>query len=659
MNRRRAPTFNGSTFQRGMATLLTVLLGAIALTVTALGVLYLVGSSGQKQFAVHASTNAKAGAWAGVELIRKYLIERANVSTTLTDLPSGISVGLGSNTVSVSWQSVVATSATQYRITANVRSQNGPARSSAVVQAVYDVSLGGSSPADVSLSSTLYIGHNLNMSGGIVFKGDNARFVVNGSSTLSSASITGLKSLKATGNIVLGSAISVPEVFSNGTLTLNGGASTLNGSALGDITVSSGGSQGVLSTNANLTISNGSVAAGNALGFIAVSSGGSQGTLTAGKTISISNGTTTESDAVGNITISSWPTTTRVNSQATVTCPSQWWTQFSSIRAKATSGCPAANVVAPAAVSVNLMAPLTALGVTQPKIDAYLLQNSANYVFQYSNGREMVTVNNVQGIANGTYYLGAYGWQSGRGWHDFLCAQVDTNGNCTSPSVPNASLRTICQGFSTSNGCFSYNASTSTWTISGKNLAPGVMWFSGHLNLSDGTYYNTFIATGNIATSGSHVTYAENYTGYATICQNQYPLNATNDFLGLYPTQLCNASAGTLKTNAIGNIAYLAGGYVGTVFSGGQITLGASTLVYGSVLAGDVLVTGGSSTVYGYVVAAGEGASTANTWGGSTTIDVTNLPSTYAPDKVPDMTAAGSTSTPTPATATLVWSRYL
>jgi hypothetical protein len=653
----------GPRRQKGMATIITVLMAGLAITVSTLGILYSVRSANDRQMAVHATTHSESGAWAAAEVIRKYLEGRAALKDGLTTLPATLSFALGTNAITASWLSVTAVDATSYRVTTNIRSENAAERSTTVFQSVYTVTTGGGGSAPTTqLGSPLTIHNDLNLTGGIAFKGDNPRLVVEGSATLNNASITGLKTIKATKDILIGSGISVDEVFANGTLTLTGSANTLNGSALGNVTISSGGTQGVINTNSDLNISNGSVATGNALGNITDSSGGSQGTLTAGKDIAISNGSVTESNAVGYVTITSWPTTTRVNSQATVTCPSQYWGNYASIKAKATIGCPTSNVVAPAVVTINLMKPLVPFTVPKDHVDAYELKDSANYILEYVNGRMSVTVANVNGIANGTYYLGNYGWSGNRGWNDFLCSAVDTNRNCTLPATPDATLRTICQGQSTSNTCFSYDAASSTWTVSGKNLAPGVFWFNGNVNLSNGTYYNTFLATGNIATSGSHKTYSENYVGYAAICQNQFPINATPDFQGLYPTQLCDISKSAMKSNAIGNIAYLAGGYVGGNFSGGQITLGASTEVFGSVIAGDLLLTGGSSTVHGYVTAAGQGSSTNNTWGGSTTIDLTNLPPGYDPSTIPDTSngsGQGSGSGSGTPLAILKWARYL
>lgn len=128
-------------------------------------------------------------------------------------------------------------------------------------------------------------------------------------------------------------------------------------------------------------------------------------------------------------------------------------------------------------------------------------------------------------------------------------------------------------------------------------------------------------------------------------------------------SNFCDNSGTKLISNALGSIAYLDGSFVGEVFSGGFITLGASSNIYGSIVAGDVFLTGGSSTVHGYVTAAAQGATSANAWSGSTLIDLTNLPSTYVPGEIPVTKPCSSNCTNSPntsvSTVTIKWTRYL
>ncbi|KAF1066902.1 MAG: hypothetical protein GAK45_01806 [Pseudomonas citronellolis] len=654
--------------QRGVATVLIVLVTALALGALALMLLMGVRGNQERQVMVHASTHSQAGAWSGVELFRRYFqslsseqLSALQVSTT------PIRATLGDNALSATLVALQAPTSGStdkaYSLTVDIDNQEAAAQAASIIRVVYSVTPGGAATTSDDFDGTVTIRNDLKMTGGIEIRGgESAKINVDGSATLSSASIVGLKTLKATGDVYLGSNISVEEVFANGTLTLTGSATTLKGSSLGNLTYSSGGSSGVLSTNGDLTISNGSVTTGNALGNIVVSSGFSQGTLTAGKTISISNGSTQVANAVGNITLSSWQTIGQISSQATVTCTSVYWTSFTRIRALATSNCPTSTAVqAPVSVSISLMTPLEAFTVPKPKVDAYELKDMANYVFEAVGSKLRVTVKSVNGLADGVYYLGNYSWQSNRAWQDFLCQEVDSNRNCTLPVKPDSSLRTICQGFSQSNACFSYDSASNTWSISGKNLAPGVMWFEGNLAIQNGNYYDTFLATRGISTGGSTTVGALNYMGYSVVCGLNYPANATSEFAGLYPSNLCDTSSKAMVSNSIGNIALLAGGYVDGTFQGGTINLGASNEIYGSVVAGDLLLTSGSSTVHGYVTAAGQGTGTVNNWSGSTIIDLRNLPSGYDPGDIPSMddSCESDCDSASESSATVKWVRYL
>lgn len=302
-------------------------------------------------------------------------------------------------------------------------------------------------------------------------------------------------------------------------------------------------------------------------------------------------------------------------------------------------------------------------------VDVYLLKNAANYVFEIdSSGKRKVTVRNVSGITDGSYFLGDYNYQwdvpsLARGNKDYLCTAVNSNGICTAPTVP---YRTICQGQSEYNGCFSYVASSQTWTISGNSMAPGTAWFAGNLMLSNGTYLNTFLATGNESTSGNLKVFSPNYAGYTPVCTDArnaspYGILVNYRLSGLYPTDLC--VAGTYVPSALGNTALMAGGYSSPgVYSGGDISVGAANTIYGNVVAGGLLSTSGSTTIIGAVqvanLANSAGTGTTN-WGGSTTIDLNNLPPTFTPGVVPCMTTGGCGGTSGTPTARVRWSRFL
>ncbi|MFV8547371.1 hypothetical protein ACNRD9_04560, partial [Ralstonia pseudosolanacearum] len=108
---------------------------------------------------------------------------------------------------------------------------------------------------------------------------------------------------------------------------------------------------------------------------------------------------------------------------------------------------------------------------------------------------------------------------------------------------------------------------------------------------------------------------------------------------------------------AIGNIALLAGGYQNNTFAGGNIVLGASNSIFGNILAGGILDTSGNTSIQGYITVGNQGSSSAgSSWGASTTIDVSQLPSTFNPTQIPNGTTSGSSSKPS---VNVLWTRYL
>ncbi|MCY1340980.1 hypothetical protein D9M68_268530 [compost metagenome] len=614
------------TRQRGMATILIVLLAGLALTATALGVMHAVRGAQQKQVAVHASTHAQAGAWAGTEIFRQYLEQLDE--TELGQLQEGddIVMTVGERELHAS----IATSpeeidAGRYRVTANIRNQDDAARATSTIQAVYAVAPGGgqSNPSN-PWDNVINISGDLDMRGSVDVKGgDNANFNVDGRIDLG-GSVTGIKTMRATGDIELGGAVQVYELFTNGNITLHGSSAATKASALGNINVQSAGSQGKFYANGNVRFGNG---------------GGSVGTV----------------DALGN-----------------VYCVDTSWSRFVSIRAgKSVFDCP----LAPDRIAENRldeMQPLQPFVPPKPRVDAYELKDLANYVFEYRNGQVQVSVRNVNGIADGAYRLGKIRQNYNDRW-GYLCSALDGNGYCREEcsTVNNGScagvgvdrLRKITQG--TWDGAQSIAYDNGTWRLSGDGgdnapavVAPGALWFDGNLDLDSGKYRNTILATGNIATRGSHRTWSVNFAGYAETCNSAF-------YSGLYPSNFCNIGTQKLKSNALGNIGLLAGGYVGSAFNGGNIALGASTQVYGSVIAGNALETNGQSLIKGYVTVAKQGNATGTDWRGNTTIDLENLPESFDPGGIPGMGGedpcqgdCGQEGEQT-SQATLLWSRYL
>jgi len=164
------------------------------------------------------------------------------------------------------------------------------------------------------------------------------------------------------------------------------------------------------------------------------------------------------------------------------------------------------------------------------------------------------------------------------------------------------------------------------------------MFFDGNLHLENGHGMSTFFVSGNITTGGSFQTWALNYGGYEKICEGDPEhLNKSADienryqteFADHYPRSFCNIGGETYIAQKLGNIALAAGGRHPsnpTSYVGGDITLGASSVVIGSVFAGNHLFTEGDVDIRGLLSGSGDGdqtnSDTGNVFTGSTSINL-------------------------------------
>lgn len=577
----------------------------------------------------------------------------------------------------------------------------------------------GGSGGNSTLSAVIDINKDLVLSGNINIIGNNPVTInVNGNVTLS-GSVTGVDSankntitINATGAVSISSAISVANINSNSSVTLSGGAN-VSGSinAKGNVTLSGGGtySVGAINSNGNVTLSGGSATVGstinaqgnvtisggnayakaiNAMGYINWSSTNSTETtlksnsyviynasnqstssisangdvnLVAGAKSIVANGNITMSnngvisnvDATGNLALT--------NSSASATTG----TIGGVINCKTSANCSnvksvSSHAATPTPVSVSSVGTVT---TSHSSIDAYVLAPSANYTFSIDSSNFLrVSVKNISGVPDGYYYLGGSGvnpyYQDN---YYYLCSSV--TGSSSAPvckTIPTASPYSICYG-NNNNTCINYDSSSNTWKLTALNMAPGVLWFPGNVSFDSttSTYYNTILSAGNISIDGGNITIkSPNYAGYANICTN-------SKFSALYPTNFCNTSQKSLYSLAIGNIALLAGGYNSSgTYIGGTINLVSWNDVYGSVLAGNLFTTGGSTRVHGYIAVAATIGSTTS-WGNSTVIDLSNLPSTYDPTTIPCMancstttTTSATTTTPSPPSLVIHSTRY-
>jgi hypothetical protein len=683
-------------YERGAATILTVLLIGVGLVSASLGAMHAVRSTQERQLAAHAQVNAQSGVWATVEVVRAYLQTLNKDQLTKLSLNQVWTITGNDN---LTQQAILVDidppvePAIDYKVSARLTATDIAARSSSSLEVVYSVTPANPG-GNVALNGVLDFYNDLNLGGGITLNvPDGANFNVDGDFTAGSVGITGegLAKVAVTGNVTIGSNVDAEELWGRN-ITITGGATAAHiyafgtpiaeggvgsetsksktDTCCGNITTS-GGVTGIQTMNANGNVNSGgngfAAQVINARGSVTLSGGGSNhGTINAGGNVTAVNGTSVVGIATrGDVTLGG-NLVSALTAIGSVTCTVNWQT-FPSIKAGGTvTGCNTASGIQqnlnPKPV-VGIMEKLPPVKLVQPKVDAWMLRPSANYAMEFEGNKVKVTVNNIQGMTNGTYYIGTYDGKS----REYLCSVVDANNRCTSPAAK-TDAKPFCNGNGGGEftGCWTFNKTPGqeSWSVTGQSLPPGVMWFKGNLTLNGGNYYNTFVATGNVTTSGQLTTYAINYAGYDPICDNKFVKNGSTDFAGMKPTNFCQGT--TFKPSALGNIGILAGGYdpgnsanatTNTQYSGGLINLGAENSIYGTVLSGDILRTGGSTKIYGYISAAGlQLSEDINNLGGSTTVDLMNLPEGYNPNEIPNMDdSVGGTE----STAIVLWSRYL
>lgn len=618
--------------------------------------------------------------------------EGAGFSATIT----GVEQWNGSGWVAVTGNSALGstTAETRYRIHANISGQ-GAAGTSKMLEAYYELKLPAltqnnpQQPAQTSsgqyrLPDTVSIHSNLTLQGGINIEGDsNANFMVDGNATLS-GSVTGLDQLCATGDITIQSGITVNYVCSNKSVTISQGATVDRIVAIGQVNLNSGNAkvETVLSNGKVLFSGGGTkVTNVNATGDVSISGGAGQitGTLntegnvtwdnTFPANIINANGNVTyrpNSSATirsrGNVTLSAGDSkVANVYALGWVNLLSSWGAGISNIlRGGSTVNWKQGNTIgdgivkgqilgtAPKAweplvnvfrdpnltleispVSIPIIEPVV---MERPVIDANTFKESANYVFFYENGKRRVTVKNVEGIADGTYFIASYNTHN---THDYLCTALSGN-YCSEPPLAEKG-RTLCMGFGNGNSCFD-QSTAGNWVFNGQSLAPGTAWFEGNLKLANGKFVNTFLSTGHIdITQGSVRVYSPNYAGYAAMCTDSkgFSLSTDHRLAGIKPKNFCSTEGEYIST-PLGNVALLAGSFNSSgVFSGGNINLSASNEIYGTIMAGGVLKTSGSTKMYGALLVANTPKTGSTQIQGGVNIFLSDLPETYDPDVIP------------------------
>lgn len=654
------------------------MLVGLALMASTFAVVQHVRTSQDQSMTVHAQTQAQMNAWTGAELVRQYLAGLTSTQRTalLTTVQSGGTTGTaltfssGAETMAAKLMNTSTATNFVAQVTGTTAATVARAKSTATLELHYTVTGSSSVQSTLSTLSTVFkAGMNTKLEGSIdITKDASAQSVINISGDLSTGgnSISGADIINATGTINIGSGSSYKVLNSNCDVVISGGVQvvTINArrhvcgvggakvsgvaTANGSINMATSGNgslnalaQTVFTDSCSATASAGggdsNAAAtcaepiGAGVDMFTGNSNGEATTVNTNGSVYMGSGTIGTLKAAGNLVMKG----SGGNINGTVG-GSVVLNGFS-FNGTVTTGGASPSIATVAAVSIT----------PDNKFNATDYRTYANYAFYVSASNLLVDVKNVNGVTDGTYLLGN---ATGGSSYDYLCPT--SNSACNS----NNAIMNLCL----STKCIRYDASAQRWYVGNdmNAIRSGVVWFSGNLDAGNGTYYNTFIATGSITTSGSHVVYAPNYVGYAGVCTLSDATRVN------YPSNFCNIGSTSYDSSAaagLGSYAYMAGSFSGSTYDassyvGGNVTLGSSNNVFGYVLAGNAFTSTGSSTIKGYISAQGLGVANAaqttkfSTLGASTKIDATSLPSTLT-----TTTTTGSGN----ATVALKYARYL
>lgn len=688
--------------QRGIVTLLFLLLVALGLAAVTNAALNGASSAQRMQYAEHTATQAEMASWTGVELLSQ-AVKKLPAGATLQPGPvvfggpatnvSAKYIGLQNGYLTFDVTGTSAGSSSVLRVALVPPSANPPA---------------GGVGSSASILNGITLHGNTALSGSVAYSGAQPAnlTVLQGSLTMS-GSVSGLNTVCADGNVTAGSAIQVNTICANGAVELDGSANVQTISATGGVLLAGGSAvvSGTVQANGDVSLTGGSASANTILsqGNVSVTGGsasaqsitaqgnvnwtsgsGAAAQITAGGTVNYRPSGTTSSTSIaaqGNVMLTTAQNVKTAGSTTLVGYYGQgiagrldsqgllggasWGAGGGAVVASGTVG----SIVSPyptgsvkVQVQPGYVVSLPAVTVaavpafTQPavQVDANALKPLANLAFNGvdANGNPQVHVANVAGVTDGDYFIAG----SSTGGQNYLCSQV-LGTNCVQPLIK------VCQGYSSSNACFSY--SSGTWKIQGTAVVPWVLWFNGNLTVGNGSWGATFMATGNLNTSGGITVHAPNTLEYAYVCQGgasaSSGLGSWTSYgfsPGTYASELCDTTGQKLTGVAVGNVALLAGSLVSGTFQGGNVSIGSSSTIFGSVMAGQYLSTSGSTTVTGSFYSAGQGGSTAlssNTQSGSTSVYEISGSSTYSSTSLPCSVNCGAGSTGASTAGNVVW----
>ncbi len=566
--------FRKADKQRGIATLLILMLVGIAISAAVLGTLRLLQGSQQQTTAMHGQTQAQLTAWTGVEMLMQYFTDLAAEGSDLGDLVEALETArdqqanlLGLNPTAVVTE--VLPEGDDFRITVDITGRSGAAgsraESASTVQVVYQLTPagGGCIPQQSCSDVILDITGDLDFSGDVKFvntSGEAYQINVDGNVTMGGLSLGGVDVLRSTKSIRFqgGSATDFEEMHANCDIQVSQGSFAINNvRATRNICLANT----ISSQNA---VANGSifVAGGNHGGLFAHANKPTGTAQCASGAITLCNIHPFNGWPFGNLTpeagVRTAPTPTissihsrnevHFNSSVTVGsisaegnlrvtgCTPNWTSAIYGGSFTNNTSC-SRTATAFGGPWVFPVPPVDTVEMTPEPFDANELRDIANYLY-YRDGsnRSRVKIRGVEGIPDHTDDSNPVDVQQG-GYYYRTANIVDPNNpgwtnrtvagyackNSNSPSIsddpgrvtpPSDAICLAQLGIANNITTFLPSFSSGKWVFNGVNHAPGIVFVEGNLDIAGGVYTNTFIATGNIhITTAGGAVFALNYAG--------------------------------------------------------------------------------------------------------------------------------------------------
>lgn len=703
--------------QRGIATILTVvLLGLSLASATLVGMSHL-RSSQELSTSLHAQTMAQKRAWLAAEAFEGFLkqvIEAPEDWQAFDDAarsqPGAVQLA-GLDGVALRLAGYDATLPDARRLTLHITAtaaEGSRAAATTTLETVYQITPPGMTAgvAPEPDRRVIQFRHNLNVTGDLrvfTLPGESYQITVDGDVSLGGLSTGGIDVIRSTRSIrfVGGSSTNFREMHancdvqvSNGNFTVERVRATRNACLANTI-------------NSQSIIANGSVeVTGGTHGDIRAlanrPAGVAQCAAGAAQLCTINPGfgvRTSPSPRIENITsknhveFNSSVRAGRVRAEGNLLingCTPEW---TSATFGGTFTNNPACSRTATRSVQPVLLDPVPPVEVEPEVFDANSLRSAANYIYHIRNGVVRVRIQGVTGIRNSAdalnplevrqngYFLRSAnildpanpGW-TGRTVAGYAC--INNNSPSRRDETAGECIAQLGRAFNTSTPVPQF--SNGVWSFNGLSHAPGIVLVEGNMEIGSGTYTNTFVATGNThVTPASGAVFALNYAGPDGITvEGHTALGVCNNPVYAFrPEAFCRASGFDHRAHAgVGNYALLAGscppgstnGCASNLYAGGDIRV--EKAVFGATKAGNLFSSSGSASLYGYIssLAQRNNGTTINVMGASTTINLRVPPALrerYEPaGGVITGGAGGSAGTPghaTPGNVVLRWGRYL